>query len=63
MTARGYSQLAAVIFAIVALVQLARAAAGWTVTLNGTAMPIWPSGVAFVAAAALSWLGFRASRA
>jgi hypothetical protein len=63
MTAVGYSRLAAVVFAIVAVLQLARAVAGWPVTVGATTMPVWPSWVAFVVAAGLAWLGFTARRA
>jgi hypothetical protein len=34
MTAKNYSRLAALIFAIVAVVQLARAVSGWPVTVG-----------------------------
>lgn len=63
MTAASFSRLAAVIFAIIAVLQLVRALAGWPVTLGGTLMPVWPSWVAGVVAAGLAWLGFTASRA
>jgi hypothetical protein len=63
MTAKGYSQLVAVIFAAVALLQLIRAIAGWPVTIGGTVLPLWPSWIAFVVAAGLAWLGFKAARA
>ncbi len=63
MTAKSYSLLVAVIFAIIALVQVVRAIAGWPVTVGGTIMPVWPSWIAFVVAAGLAWLGFKASRA
>ena len=62
MSATNYAQLAAAIFAIIALLQLARAVAGWPATVGGIEMPIWPSWVAFVVAGGLAWLGFRASR-
>ena len=62
MSATNYARLAAAIFAIIALLQLARAVAGWPATGGGIEMPIWPSWVAFVVAGGLAWLGFRASR-
>ena len=61
MSAQGYARLAATIFAIIALLKLARAFAGWPVTVSGMTMPLWPSWVAFVVAGVLAWLGFRAS--
>jgi hypothetical protein len=50
MSATSYARLAAVIFVIIALLQLLRAVAGWPVTVGGSEMPIWPSWVAFVVA-------------
>ncbi len=62
MTARNFSLLAAVIFTIVALLQLSRAVAGWEVTVGTTVMPLWPSWVAAVVAGTLAWLGYNAAR-
>lgn len=62
MTARTFSLLAAVIFAIIALLQLTRAVAGWEITVDGAVMPMWPSWVAGLVATTLAWLGFTARR-
>jgi hypothetical protein len=62
MTARNYALLAAVIFAIVAMLQLVRAVGGWPVTLGTVAIPLWASWVACAVAAVLAALGFAASR-
>jgi hypothetical protein len=63
MTATSYSQLAAAIFAVIAILQLSRAFGAWPPIMVGTAtMPEWPSWVAFAIAAGLAWLGFRVSR-
>ena len=62
MTMRAFSTLAATIFALIALLQLIRIAMGWSVTFNGIDVPFWPSWIAVVVAAALSFVGFRASR-
>jgi hypothetical protein len=63
MTAKTYSRLAAAIFAIVALLQFARAASGWPIIVGPTIhMPLWASWIACVVAAGLAWLGFAASR-
>jgi hypothetical protein len=48
MTATSYSRLAGAIFALVALLQLIRAVAGWPVTVSGTTIPLWASWVACV---------------
>jgi hypothetical protein len=48
-SASSYARLAAVVFAIVAIVQLARAAAGWPVTIAVEVL-VWASWVACVIA-------------
>ena len=64
MTAKNYALLAASIFAIVAVLQLARAVSGLPVTVGTTtSIPLWASWIACIVAAALAWLGFDASRA
>ncbi len=64
MTAKNFSLLAAVIFAIVAVLQLVRAVSGAPVTIGTTiSIPLWASWIACIVAAALAWLGFNASRA
>lgn len=62
MTSKSYSLLAAVIFMIIAVLQLARAISGWEITVGTTVMPLWPSWIAAVVAGALAWLGFSAAR-
>ena len=59
MSATSYARLAAVIFGMIALLQLLRVVAGLPVTVGGMEMPLWPSWVAFVVAAGLAWLGFK----
>jgi hypothetical protein len=61
MTAKSFAMVAAIIFAVGAVVQFLRVALGWTIVVNGTPLPYWPSLVAFVVLAALSLLGFRAA--
>jgi len=61
MSARSYARLAAAIFAIIALLQLVRAVAGWPGTVGGIEIPLWPSWVAFAVGGTLAWLGFKAS--
>jgi hypothetical protein len=63
MSAKDYSRLASIIFAIVALVQLVRAVSGWPITVGATtSIPLWASWVVCVVAGVLSWFGFNASR-
>lgn len=61
MTAANYSLLAAVIFALVAVLQLVRAAKGLPVTIGQTSVPIWASWIACGVAVILASLGFAAS--
>jgi hypothetical protein len=63
MTAKNFSLLAAAIFAIVAVLQFARAVSGAPVSIGSTiSIPVWASWIACIVAAALAWLGFSASR-
>jgi hypothetical protein len=62
MGATRYSRLAAAVFALIGLLQLVRAAAGWEITLNGLTIPTWASWVAAAVGLVLAWLGFAASR-
>jgi hypothetical protein len=57
MDAKSYSRVAAIIFAIIAILQLVRVLSGWEITLNGAAIPLWASWLASVVAGALAWLG------
>ena len=61
MTANQYSLLAALIFALVAVLQIARAVARLRITIGRTSIPIWASWVACGVAIILAWLGFAAS--
>lgn len=64
MTAKNYSRLAALIFAIVAVLQLGRAVSGLPVSVGTTiSIPLWASWIACIVAAGLAWVGFDASRA
>jgi hypothetical protein len=62
MLASSYSRLAAAVFTLVGLLQLARAVAGWEVTFNGLMIPTWASWIAAAVGLLLAWLGFAASR-
>ena len=62
MTAKSYSLLTAAIFAIIAVLQLARALIGFQVIVGTHTMPVWPSWIAFLVAGTLAWLGFSAAR-
>ena len=61
MDAKSYSRIAAIIFAVIATLQLVRALAGWELTLNGGSVPLWASWLASVVAGALAFVGLTAS--
>ena len=61
MNARSYSRLAALLFAIIAVLQFIRAVGGWQV-VGTTSVPVWASWIACVVTAGLAWIGFDASR-
>ncbi len=63
MTARNYSLLAALIFAVVAMLQLVRAVGGWPITIAAVSVPLWASWIACAVAALLAGFGFAAARA
>jgi hypothetical protein len=62
MTAKNYSRLAGLIFAIVAVLQLAHALSGWPLSVGTISIPVWASWVACVVAAVLAWAGYDVSR-
>jgi hypothetical protein len=61
MTAAGYSLLAAIVFSLVAILQIVRAVMSLPVTVGQTSIPVWASWVACAVAIVLAWLGFSAS--
>ena len=54
--------LVVVFLSLLALVQLTRVLLGWSVVVNGYAVPLWASGVAFVVAGGLALLLWREAR-
>ena len=61
MDPKSYSRLAAVIFAIIAVLQLVRVVLAWDVILNEVPIPLFVSGIAAFVATIMAWLGFTAS--
>ena len=59
---KSYLTLSAVIFAVVALAHLARAAAQWTIVIGSWTVPIALSWVGAIAAVALSIWAFSLAR-
>ena len=54
-----FTTIAVVVFALIALLQLLRAISGWEVTVNGIAIPIWASVIAFLVGAGLAIMLWR----
>jgi uncharacterized membrane protein HdeD (DUF308 family) len=53
-----FTVVAIVLLSLIAILQLARLILGWEVSVNGVAIPLWVSGIAFVVAggvAAMLW--------
>lgn len=57
-----FTIIAVVMFSLIALLQLLRVLLGWEVNVNGVAIPLWVSWIAFVAAAALAAMVWRERR-
>ena len=57
-----FTLVAVVIFSLVSLLQLLRLLLGWDITINGIAIPLWASGVAFVVAAGVAAMVWRERR-
>lgn len=57
-----FTLIAVVLFSLIALLQLLRFILGWQVTVNGVAIPVWVSGIAFVIAAGLAAMVWRETR-
>jgi len=62
MSQKTYSVVTGLIFLVVALVHIARLAAGWQAVIAGFTVPMWISWVAGVVAGYLAIEGMRLSR-
>ena len=56
---RPFTYVAVIVFALVALVQLARFVLAWPVSINGVSIPVWVSALAAVVAALLAVMLWR----
>ena len=54
-----FTTITVVVLSIIALMQLARFVLGWPVMVNGIAIPVWASAIAFVVAAVLAAMVWR----
>ena len=59
--ARSYSALAAIVFAIVAILQFARAFSGWPLVVGSADIPVGASWVVAIGASVMAVLGFLAA--
>ena len=59
---RPFTTIAVVVFACVAVLQLARFTQGWPVSIAGFAVPVWASAVVFVVATVLALMLWRENR-
>ena len=57
-----FSHIAVVVLGLIALVQLSRVILGWSVVINGFAIPLWASAVAFLVTSALAVMVWREAR-
>ena len=57
-----FTVVSVVVLSLVSLLQLLRLVLGWAITVNGVAIPLWASGIAFVMAAGLAAMVWRELR-
>ena len=57
-----FTLIAAVVFALVALLQLVRFVLEWPVVINGINIPLWASVIAFLVATGLAVMVWREAR-
>jgi hypothetical protein len=57
-----FSQISALVLGLVALMQLVRVILGWSVVINGFAIPLWLSAIACLFAAVLAVMVWREAR-
>ena len=57
-----FTLVAVAVLSLVSLLQLLRLLLGWEMTIDGIAIPLWASGLAFVVAAGLAAMVWRERR-
>ena len=57
-----FTVISIIVFSLVAILQLTRLVLGWEVSVNGVAIPVWVSGVAFIVSGGLGVMLWRESR-
>jgi len=61
MTEKAFSTIAAAIFGVVAVLHLVRILMGWSIVIDGLAVPMWVSWVGLIIAGGLSYYGTKLS--
>ena len=59
---RLYAQVSGAFFGLLALVQLTRTVLSWPVQVDGVAIPVWASGLAFLIASTFAIWAFRSAQ-
>ena len=57
-----FTVISIVVLSLIAILQLVRFILGWEVSVNGVAIPVWVSAIAFVVAGGLAAMLWRESR-
>jgi hypothetical protein len=57
-----FTVISIIVFSLVSLLQLTRMILGWDVSINGVSIPVWVSGIAFVASGGLAVMLWRENR-
>jgi len=57
-----FTTIAAVVFSLIALMQLLRFILRWEITVNAVIVPVWVSGIAFLIAGGLAVMLWREMR-
>lgn len=57
-----FTNIAIIVFLLIALLQLTRFILSWAVTVNGISIPVWVSGLAFIITAILAVMLWREAR-
>ena len=58
-----FTMISIVVLSLVSILQLIRLVLGWDVSINGMAIPLWVSGVAFIVSGGLAFMLWRENRA
>jgi len=59
MSQKTFALIAGIIFAIVALVHVARLAQGWGIVIDGWAVPMWVSWIGLIVPGILGFFGLK----